>query len=266
MVQILPEEVTPTQQIVRGLNTGLSGLLNKFQTQQQQQKSGESLSKVLGKPELASEFSQLPVQLQQVLAKSILDQEQRITLQEEKAKEARIKAEEPFENALDILNRQERLLKTGHIGSKIAFRGTGRKLGSTWSKTGIKARAEYQRLGRSLIGMASTIPVRNRLEFETLAEKLDDPTLPIEELEGTVKAMKRFVSNRLKGRKEIAEEETEEEIGAGVEKTEMKGKNKALILPPGAKSKKEAVWVPLNEVPDAVKKGGKRLRGYVYHG
>lgn len=99
--------------------------------------------------------------------------------------------------ALDVVKRQRELLKSANLGPKYAILGTGRKAGSTFTKQGIKDRAEYERLGKSLISRATNIPIRNRIEFETLADKLFDPLAKQEEIEGSLDAMERILNNSL---------------------------------------------------------------------
>jgi len=104
---------------------------------------------------------------------------------------------QPFLTGLDIINRQRELLKQGNLGPKVAVIGTGRKIGSSWTKQGIKDRSEYERLGKSLISLATSIPIRNRLEFEILSEGLFDPTKKKEEIEGALEGMERIIRNNL---------------------------------------------------------------------
>ena len=101
--------------------------------------------------------------------------------------------------ALNRVNRQKEIKKTGHLGPILPRAGgTTRKTGSTFSKEGRKLRAEYERIGKSLISYATTIPIRNRLEFETLADSLHDPTLTNEEIEGNLDAMTRILKEGIK--------------------------------------------------------------------
>jgi chaperonin cofactor prefoldin len=106
---------------------------------------------------------------------------------------------QPLLTGLDVINRQRELLKGGNIGGKFNIIGTGRDIGSTWSKQGVKDRGEYERAGKSLIALASNIPIRNRLEFETLSEGLYDITKSREELAGSLDAMERIIRNNLSG-------------------------------------------------------------------
>lgn len=111
------------------------------------------------------------------------------------------KAAEKQQNLLgakDTLNRMRELIDTGHVGPKASRPGTtSRKWGSTFSSEGVKNRAEYERLGKSLISFATAIPIRNKLEFETLANSMYDYGQPIEALKGNVEAMERIINNSL---------------------------------------------------------------------
>ena len=109
-----------------------------------------------------------------------------------------VEKQEGLQHASNILSRQRELLQSGHLGPKVGIIGTGRKAGSTFSKQGQSARAEYEQLGKSLISYATNIPIRNRLEFETLAHKLFDPTMTQEEIDGTLKSMERIVNQQIK--------------------------------------------------------------------
>lgn len=105
---------------------------------------------------------------------------------------------QPIKSALNILERQRELLAEGNLGPKIGTPGkTGRKALSTFSKKGTQDRAEFERLGKSLISFSTTIPIRNRFEFETLAANLFDPTSSQEEIRGSLDAMQRILSNSL---------------------------------------------------------------------
>lgn len=55
----------------------------------------------------------------------------------------------------------------------------------------------YEQLGKSLIQLSTNIPIRNRIEFETLAEKLYDPTILDKEAEGVLDAMENILNRSL---------------------------------------------------------------------
>lgn len=94
----------------------------------------------------------------------------------------------PLEGALDILNQMKSLRKKGNLG-----------IGSTYSPFGQtrKEAGEYEQLGKALIQYATNIPIRNRIEFETLAENLYDPTTTDAKAEGILNAMQRIIENSI---------------------------------------------------------------------
>jgi hypothetical protein len=76
--------------------------------------------------------------------------------------------------------------------------GIGSKLRSFVSPKTQKDRAEYEQLGKSLISLASNIPIRNQREFETLAGDLYNPDLSDSAREGILEAMEQIISQSLK--------------------------------------------------------------------
>ena len=124
-----------------------------------------------------------------------------------KAGQATHEKQQSLLGAKKRIEEQKQRVASGHIGPTASFFGTSRKGGSSFSKEGQRIRAEYEQAGKSLIQYASSIPIRNRLEFETLGEKLYDPKLTKEEAEGTYKAMEDIIDDSLaavgyKGEKE----------------------------------------------------------------
>lgn len=114
-----------------------------------------------------------------------------------KANQANHEKQQALLGAKKRVQEQKNRIASGHIGPKTSFIGSGRKYGSTWSSEGQKIRGEYEQAGKSLIQYASSIPIRNRLEFETLGEKLYDPNLTQEEAAGTYKAMEDIINDSL---------------------------------------------------------------------
>jgi len=80
--------------------------------------------------------------------------------------------------------------------------------------------AKYAQLGKSLISLASNIPIRNQKEFETLAHDLYDPNLTDAAAKGILDAMEQIISQGLeenegpsrKGNEKILDSLTDEEI------------------------------------------------------
>jgi len=140
-------------------------------------------------------FSQM-LKTQQKQQESQTKVEENIAKEQRHREDETLKKEAPIKGALQIVEEQKELLKTGNLGR---FLGLGqRKFGSTLSKEGIKDRAKYGRLGKSLIQHSSNINIRNRAEFETLAEGLTDPTLHQSEIEGNLEAIEKILQNQLR--------------------------------------------------------------------
>lgn len=95
-----------------------------------------------------------------------------------------------LESAITTLDRMDELGKAGRLGI-----GSGIK-GLVDSDTA-RDSAEYSRLGKSLIALSTTIPIRNRQEFEVLAHDLYDPTMRDASREGIIKAMRKIISDSL---------------------------------------------------------------------
>jgi len=187
------------------LGEGLAGFYNKGQQKNQQAAQGTILEQAL------KEISQNPnATVSDVLAKMANLQSQGISPQasqpylaplmqemqgRQQAQAKQQQTQAPLQNALKTIARQRELLKSGSVGQMLGF--GSRKTGSTFSKEGRKDRAEYERLGKSLIQFASSIPIRNKAEFETLAKGLYDTDVPIPELEGSLDAIERIVKQNL---------------------------------------------------------------------
>ena len=98
----------------------------------------------------------------------------------------------PYKSGLDTLARMRQLRSAGNLGrasSALGFLDSDVR----------KDRGEYEQLGKSLISLASTIPIRNQREFETLSENLYNPNLTDAEAEGILNAMERILSSSAQG-------------------------------------------------------------------
>jgi hypothetical protein len=96
----------------------------------------------------------------------------------------------PFQGALETLNQMEKIGTRGNLG-------IGSKVKGIVSPNTRRDRAEYERLGKSLISFASNIPIRNRQEFETLAHDLYEPGISDDSRGGILAAMKRIIRNSM---------------------------------------------------------------------
>lgn len=117
----------------------------------------------------------------------------------------------PFENALETLNDMQAIQKRGKLG-----RGSG-AIGIFDNETA-KDREEYSRLGKSLIQMATSIPIRNQKEFETLAEGIYDPSKSNAEIEGSLNAMEKIISRSIGE----VNEDFEDEFADDLQQKELK--------------------------------------------
>lgn len=95
----------------------------------------------------------------------------------------------PLQTGLQTIKRMRELGEGGRLG-KTLTRGI-------FGGQQAKERGEYEQLGKSLISLASTIPIRNQMEFETLSSKLYDPSLLDSEREGVLNAMERIITQSL---------------------------------------------------------------------
>lgn len=89
--------------------------------------------------------------------------------------------------ALDRIQRMRQLRETGKLGF-----GSG-VLASIFRGESARIKGEYEQLGKSLIQYATTIPIRNKAEFEEFAKKLSDATISDAEAEGILKAMEDII-------------------------------------------------------------------------
>lgn len=110
-----------------------------------------------------------------------------------KSKQAHQEKTAPYKAGLDTVKRMREIGKSGHLGPKIGQWGG---LGFVSSDVR-KDRSEYEQLGKSLISLASTIPIRNQMEFETLSNNLHDPTLTDAARDGILDAMERIIKQSL---------------------------------------------------------------------
>lgn len=98
----------------------------------------------------------------------------------------------PLETALETIDEMRKLRQKGNLG-----RGSG-IIGLAGGETA-RDRGKYEQLGKSLIQYATNIPIRNQLEFETLAERLYDASITDAEAEGVLDAMENIIQNSLRG-------------------------------------------------------------------
>lgn len=184
MIQILDENRRRTP--AENFASAFGGLLqqgNQFMQQQKQMqeqaKQKAAIAKVLG-----VEHQDLPLEFQKMAYESQLKgNEAAKKLQGEQQEKL-----QPLQGALDIIGQMRNLRKKNNLGIGATF--------SPFAETRKQA-GEYSQLGKSLIQYATNIPIRNKLEFETLAEELYDPNITDAAAEGVLDAMERIINNSI---------------------------------------------------------------------
>lgn len=192
MVQVLPSLKGPSrgQRFSDVIGQGLQN----FAQQEQQQKKAAQLKQLTG--------MDLPPEFQEAIFKNMLQQqlqEQKYGFESKLAEEAgqrklkesadKLRGEkEPLQGALEVVNRMRDIRKKGNLGIGTSY--------SPFPETRRQA-GEYEQLGKSLIQYASNIPIRNQMEFQTLAEELYDPNITDARAEGVLNAMERIINNSL---------------------------------------------------------------------
>lgn len=95
-----------------------------------------------------------------------------------------------LQSGLKTVDEMRKLIKKGNLG-------LGSRFMSSFSDKTRKDRALYAQLGKSLISLASTIPIRNKAEFDTLAEQLYNPSNSDATNQGTLEAMERIIKQSM---------------------------------------------------------------------
>lgn len=120
-------------------------------------------------------------------------------------------------SGIETVNRMKNIRKGGRLGMLSGINGM-------FSAQTRKDRGEYSQLGKSLISLSTDIPIRNRLEFDTLAEKLYDPSLTDAEAEGVLKAMEQILNQSLG----LDNQQQRQEVSLGPDSPNMVGKKPPL--------------------------------------
>lgn len=217
MVQFVNLPQTPQQRFSEELGSnigqGIGKRLGFIESQKQAQQQQRSLAQSLfpDNPELAQRMAELPPDQQLQTAKLFQLQQasqqknaqlqqaalQKQALLQQAAQQKQMQSEQklqekiaPLQQAFGTINRMREIGSKGNLGRGSAIFGA---LGGETAKD----REEYEQLGKSLISFSTSIPIRNRLEFETLADKLYNPSLPDKARQGVLDAMERIINNSL---------------------------------------------------------------------
>lgn len=202
MIQSFKENPRPSfaTQILGDVGRGIGAFGNEFLqqklSQRQQANENQALQRLTGQ-----DFSGIPSEMKKLFIQEMLKQ------QTSQAREAQNLAGKVNTEAMKLeAKKQEKLVplnaglkkiqRMEEIGSKGNL-GFGSGIKSAFSSDIREDRAEYERLGKSLISLASNIPIRNQREFETLAHDLYDPSLTDATRKGILNAMKQIIQDSL---------------------------------------------------------------------
>lgn len=179
MVQILPRVKSTGEKLAGAVGDITQTLTGHFAQQHQQQQAAQAENEAFRR--MGLDVEGLSPEMKKIVVSELM-----------KGRGAG-KGEDKMQAAqagLETVNRMRELGKTGHLGPKISQMG-----GLGFLSADVRRdRAEYEQLGKSLIQLASAIPIRNQQEFNTLADQLYDPTLTDASREGILNAMERIIS------------------------------------------------------------------------
>ncbi len=140
-----------------------------------------------------------------------IQQQELESLRQQKKPQEKPKDLSNLRSGLKTVQAMRQLREKGNLG-----------IGATYSPFGRTREdaAKYAQLGKSLISLASNIPIRNQKEFETLAHDLYDPNLTDAASKGILDAMEQIISQGLeehegssgKGNEMILDSLSDEEI------------------------------------------------------
>lgn len=235
MVQVIERGPTPAMALGQGLQGALAMHLQQKQAEkkfqlEEQAKQGYLQQQFQQRQLLQQQQSALQQALQEQLQSQKMQQQtsleekkqaNKIALEEKKSElrkgektvEEKTKKEQeaaPFKAGLETIQEMRKIRQKRNIGFGSQFTGI-------ISPETRRDRAAYQTLGNSLISLASTIPIRNRAEFETLTGKLNDPSITLSEIDGVLDALENIINRSMQ--KFEPEEKRSEKTPSEVSKT-----------------------------------------------
>jgi hypothetical protein len=200
MVQIIPASERTSfssmlgQQLGSGLTAGVSEGLNVKKKMQMLAKENEAIKNNFG-IDLTNvvDPEKRKIILQQQLQGQRENQSYLQKLNENKTK-TKIESREkiaPFQAGLDTIQQMRDIAERGNLGRGSGFFSMfGGKTAEDYGK--------YEQLGKSIISLASTIPIRNQAEFETLAHNLYDPSIPNAQRKGILDALEEIIVRNMR--------------------------------------------------------------------
>jgi len=134
------------------------------------------------------------------LAKAPKEIQAAVIKQDAKVQSAKqIERVEHLHSALETVGNMRAIKAKGNLGPVFSVTGTGRKgsFRGLWSKEALADRAEYERLGKSLIADSSNLYIRNQKEFDVLRKDLDNVNANNETLDGVLNGMQSLLRSKL---------------------------------------------------------------------
>ncbi len=216
MIQILDsnKKRNMTQQLLAGLKSAMPGIqsfLDKNEAMKRENSQRQAASNLGLDPDLSPELQKMMMQYQLMGGLedkkgqnqlNLLSQQQQFK-KDEAAKKLQGERKEklaPFQNALDSINEMKSIGQKGNLGW-----GSGIK--RYFDGETAKDYGKYEQLGKSLISFASTIPISNKSEFDTLAHKLYDPGIQDAQREGILDALADIIKRNMNMYSEQNQEE-----------------------------------------------------------
>lgn len=113
---------------------------------------------------------------------------------------------QPLQSALKRVDEMKKIREKGRLG--LPLHATKHIRGQA-----ARDKGAYETLGKSLISFASTIPIRNRLEFETLSETIFDPYISDAEASGILDKMRTIIEDSITHPEDNDESENRKKAG-----------------------------------------------------
>ncbi len=155
-----------------------------------QQIPEDKLMMMIGSGGDLANVAQAEINRRKEAEKMSFEREKFAASQEKEGKESKGKLNS-LKSGLETVKRMKQIGKAGNLGVTSSAQGL-------INPNVRRDRAEYQRLGKSLISLSSNIPIRNQQEFEVLAHDLYDASITDAAREGILKAMERIISQSMK--------------------------------------------------------------------
>ncbi len=245
MVIILPRHETAAGRIGRAAGEGFTEGVSEGQEEKRKSKEREFAEAFRVKKE-KHEMAKIAAQAdldkdrdiekfhQDVELKNIAHKQAKELAGVKQQQQQNIKRQEkiaPLQGAMQTIEDMRGLKNKGNLGR-------GSQILGMFDPDVRKDRAEYSQLGKSLISFASSIPIRNKAEFEVLAHDLYDPSKSDDEIEGILNGMEKIIHRSMES--EILGE-GEEENAEGSKELDAEAMQKIRRLSNGDKEKAKVI-------------------------